>query len=240
MRSRGKIQPRRGLRHGVRVFCRKLENSERRQLALLGLVAVLAAFVLGGAVRLFEPDDEGPPPVLEAPPVPTPAAPEPSPTVPPSPTPTDTPEASGTSRAPAPPPDPPRNVPAVTIARPGTDERLMDDRDFDVFGTVHALGDNDLRLFLFSARRQLFYLADYRAEDVPNDGRWHIESTGIGEHWGHTGDVYVLLAVLADGSCRRVLDGLELGHDRYPAFNRLPNGCRAAAQVRVIEDNVPT
>jgi hypothetical protein len=240
VRSRGGTQPRRRLRHGARAFWRRLENSERRQLALLGVVALVAAVVLGGSVQLFEPDEDDSPPGLEAPPVPTPAEPEQSPTPTSSPTETETPQASGTSLPPAPPPDPRRNVPAATITRPTPDERLMDDRDFDVEGTVRARGDNDLRIFIFSARRRLFYLADYRAENVPADGRWHIESTGIGERWGRTGDVYVVLAVLADRSCRKVLDGLELGHDHYPAFTYLPEGCRPAAQVRVIEDNVPT
>ncbi|MFB4318398.1 hypothetical protein [Actinomadura sp. 21ATH] len=123
----------------------------------------------------------------------------------------------------------------VVLTAPGTGERLRDDRDFTVRGTAAGLLD-DLRIFIHAEDRDLHYLADYRAEEIPSNGPWTIRSTGIGEDWGGDGDTYLLQAVLADRTCRRTLNGLDLGNDHYPAFRTLPPGCRITAQTRIVED----
>ncbi|KAB2345653.1 hypothetical protein F8566_27345 [Actinomadura rudentiformis] len=117
---------------------------------------------------------------------------------------------------------------------PERDQALHEDRDFVVGGTVHDLGDDDLRIFIFAEKRNRFYLADYRAERI-EDGQWEIQSTGIGTEWGGRGDPYLLQVVQADERCKKTLTGLELGNDHYPTFDALPEGCRVVAQVRVVE-----
>ncbi|GAA1802007.1 hypothetical protein [Actinomadura chokoriensis] len=121
------------------------------------------------------------------------------------------------------------------ITRPENGDRLREDRDFEVEGSVRNLGKEDLRLFIYAEKRSTFYLADYRAEDV-HDGRWSIRSTGIGREFGREGDSHLVLAVTADGACRQRLSGLDTGDDHYPSFSALPRGCKVRAQIRVIEE----
>ncbi|MGP4024779.1 hypothetical protein [Actinomadura sp. 3N407] len=124
----------------------------------------------------------------------------------------------------------------MDLTSPDDGDILFDDDDFTVKGTVGGLGDDDLRIFIFDEDDETFYLADYGPEDVGGDGPWDIRSTGIGIDFGRDGDTYLVQVVLADRSCRRRLDGLELGHDHYPDFRGLPDGCRVGDQVRVEED----
>lgn len=123
----------------------------------------------------------------------------------------------------------------VELTRPDRGDLIDEDRDFTVEGTVHNLGDADLRIFIFPEKRRKFFLADYGPEDIDEDGRWSIESTGIGYEFGEDGDAHRVQVVRADDKCRKRLSGLDLGDDNYPEFSALPHGCRVLAEVRVIE-----
>ncbi|XRQ05952.1 hypothetical protein ACN3XK_56910 [Actinomadura welshii] len=138
------------------------------------------------------------------------------------------------SRYPEKPPPPSTKV---DLTDPDDGDTLFDgDNDFTAEGTVRDLGDNDLRIFIFDEDDATFYLADYGPEDVGGDGPWDIRSAGIGPDFGRDGDTYLVQVVVADRSCRRSLDGLEVDGDRYPGFRELPDGCRVGDQVRVEED----
>ncbi|WP_157995838.1 hypothetical protein [Thermomonospora amylolytica] len=200
------------------------------------------AFLL--AIVSVASDDEGTPVTAPALPSSTPPPP-PSSWASPTPTPSASesePDATETADPPADPqpadpPEPEREHRAtVTLTLPRDGQRLVDDRDFMVEGTVHDLGDDDLRIFIYDEDDRTFYLADYRPEDIAENGRWSIRSTGIGTYWGDDGDTYLVKAVLAAPSCQRVLDDYDLGQDQYPAFRSLPDGCRIAARTRVVED----
>ncbi|MBA9001752.1 hypothetical protein [Thermomonospora cellulosilytica] len=214
-------------------------------LATLGGVTVMAVAFLLAVVSVAADDDEGAP--VTAPPLPS-STPSPPPSAWASPTPTPSesesdPGPAETADPPAgprpaeEPPEPDREHRArVTLTLPEDGQRLADDRDFMVEGTVRDLGDDDLRIFIYAEDRRTFYLADYRPEDIAGNGRWTIRSTGIGQDWGGDGDTYLVKAVLAAPSCQRVLDDYDLGQDQYPAFRSLPDGCRIAARTRVVED----
>ncbi|WP_433462192.1 hypothetical protein [Spirillospora sp. CA-128828] len=126
-------------------------------------------------------------------------------------------------------------VTAVELTRPADGDLIDEDRDFTVEGTVRNLGDADLRVFIYAVERRRFYLADYGPEDIDGNGRWSIQSTGIGYEFGDDGDAYQVQIVRADDTCRGRLRGLELGDDHYPEFSVLPDGCQVRTQVRVIE-----
>lgn len=203
------------------------------------LIAMAAASVVSVCVLLWLVSDgsgEGPEAAAGLPPALLPSESAAKPATP-APEPTPTTAAAQGSVTPSSPPAsrPPERVTAVALTQPRNNERLAEDRDFFVQGTARDLGDDDLRLFLYSERRRTFYLADYGPQDVAGDGRWSIRSAGIGREWGGDGDAYLVQVVRADRSCQRSLDGLELGNDRYPAFPALPGGCRVLAQVRVVE-----
>ncbi|MEU5878452.1 hypothetical protein [Spirillospora sp. NPDC047279] len=202
---------------------------DRRYLVAFGMAAVFAGLVLHSMPAVVGSGDVDPPPqaraLLPTGPAATPTEASPTPTETPSPTPTPTQKA--TSR-------PPAALPRVTLDFPERGQRIPEDRDFVAGGTVRDLGDDDLRIFIFSEERRRHYLADYRAEKI-GDNRWEIRSTGIGREWGREGDRYLVQVVRAGGRCQDKLDGLELGDDRYPAFDDLPDGCAVAAQVRIVE-----
>ncbi|MEU8800491.1 hypothetical protein [Spirillospora sp. NPDC048819] len=203
-----------------------------RPFVAFGVATALAALSLLWTVS----DDHNRPP--GTPVLVPPAAASPSREAPPA---SPTSAATRASLSPSPSPTrstagPSRRAAKVDLTRPDDGDVLFDDDDFTVEGNVSGLGDDDLRIFIFDEDDETFYLADYGPEDVGGDGPWDIRSTGIGTDFGRDGDTYLVQAVLADRSCRRSLDGLELGNDRYPDFRDLPDGCRVGDQVRVEED----
>ncbi|MFG2087629.1 hypothetical protein [Spirillospora sp. NPDC048823] len=199
-----------------------------RPFVAFGVATALAACSLVWAVS---DDHDRPPgtPVLVPPAAASPSR-EASPAIPTS-------SATRASLSPSPSPvRPSRRAVKVDLTDPDDGDTLFDDEDFTVEGTVSGIGDDDLRIFIFEEDDETFHLADYGPEDVGGDGPWDIRSAGIGPDFGRDGDTYLIQVVLADRSCRRSLNGLELGRDRYPDFRDLPDGCRVKDQVRVKED----
>jgi hypothetical protein len=201
----------------------------------MGVATVLAVFSLLWVVSV---GDDGPRATTVFPPaVPTSPNSGASPADSPVPGNTLQPSPSASAEKPASPtPSDPARVATVELRSPENGERLPEDRDFEVEGTVRDLGDDDLRIFIYAQKRQRFYLADYGRDEVEDDGDWTIRSAGIGSDWGHEGDSYLVLAVRADDSCKRRLDDLDLGDDHYPSFSGLPGGCQIRAQTRVVEE----
>jgi hypothetical protein len=214
-----------------------------RYIVAFAVAALVAGLTLRGSTETTGAD--GGRPARGALALPAPSA---SPTAMPSPTvqpPNRPPDAADTAPANAPPPNPgmaggPGGAGVQAhLTTPHDLQRLTDDQDFQVAGTARGLGEDDLRIFIRPAASGIQYLADYRPARVGADGSWQTTSTGIGSGWGHSGDVYLVQAVRAGKICRASLDGLELGHDHYPSFNGLPQGCQVLAQVRVIEQDPP-